>query len=63
MARKAAPGPDRLDQSWTARLYLEVSREVAFTIEYSARTAWEAMRVLVWGGPAPPPVRQGQYDP
>jgi oleate hydratase len=42
--------------------YVEVSREVAFTIEYSARTAWEAIHVLLKRGPAPPPVYQGQYD-
>jgi oleate hydratase len=43
--------------------YVEVSREVAFTIEYSARTAWEAIHILLKRGPAPPPVYQGQYDP
>jgi oleate hydratase len=43
--------------------YVEVSREVAFTIEYSARTAWEAIHLLLKRGPAPPPVYQGQYDP
>jgi oleate hydratase len=43
--------------------YVEVSREVAFTIEYSARTAWEAIRILLRRGPPPPPVYQGQYDP
>ena len=34
-----------------------------FTIEYSARTAWEAVRLLLGRGPEPPPVYQGQYDP
>jgi len=43
--------------------YVEVPREVAFTIEYSARTAWEAIHLLLKRGPAPPPVYQGQYDP
>jgi oleate hydratase len=43
--------------------YVEVPREVAFTIEYSARTAWEAVHLLLKRGPAPPPVYQGQYDP
>jgi oleate hydratase len=43
--------------------YVEVPREVAFTIEYSARTAWEAIHILLKRGPAPPPVYQGQYDP
>jgi oleate hydratase len=43
--------------------YVEVSRDIAFTIEYSARTAWEAVHVLLKRGPAPPPVYQGQFDP
>ncbi len=43
--------------------YVEVERDVTFTIEYSARTAWEAIRLLLKRGPAPPPVYQGQYDP
>jgi oleate hydratase len=43
--------------------YVEVPREIAFTIEYSVRSAWEAIYVLLKRGPAPPPVYQGQYDP
>jgi oleate hydratase len=43
--------------------YVEVPRDITFTIEYSARTAWEAIYVLLKRGPAPPPVYQGQYDP
>jgi oleate hydratase len=43
--------------------YVEVEREVTFTIEYSARTAWEAIHILLKRGPAPPPVYQGQFDP
>jgi oleate hydratase len=43
--------------------YVEVSRDVAFTIEYSARAAWEAIHVLLKRGPPPPPVYQAQYDP
>ncbi len=42
--------------------YVEVPRDIAFTIEYSARTAWEAIYLLLKRGPAPPPVYQGQYD-
>jgi oleate hydratase len=34
--------------------YVEVSRDIAFTIEYSARTAWEAVHLLLKRGPAPP---------
>jgi oleate hydratase len=43
--------------------YVEAPREIGFTIECSVRTAWEAIRVLLKRGPAPPPVYQGQYDP
>ena len=43
--------------------YVEVPKDIAFTIEYSARTAWEAIHLLLKRGPAPPPVFQGQYDP
>jgi oleate hydratase len=43
--------------------YVEVPKEIGFTIECSVRTAWEAIRALVKRGPAPPPVYQGQYDP
>ena len=42
--------------------YVEVPREIAFTIECSVRTAWEAIHRLLKRGPAPPPVYQGQYD-
>jgi oleate hydratase len=42
--------------------YVELERDIAFTFEYSIRTAWEAIRQLK-GGPAPPPVYQGQNDP
>ena len=43
--------------------YAEVAQEPLFTIEYSARTAWEAIHRLLKRGPAPPPVYQGQFDP
>jgi oleate hydratase len=43
--------------------YAEVAEDIAFTIEYSARTAWEAIYRLLGRGPAPPPVYQGQHDP
>jgi oleate hydratase len=42
--------------------YVEVPRDIAFTIEYSARTAWEAVHLLKHGRP-PPPVYQGETDP
>jgi oleate hydratase len=43
--------------------YVELPKEIAFTIECSVRAAWEAIYVLLKRGPAPPPVYQGQYDP
>ncbi len=43
--------------------YVEVAQDIAFTFEYSARTAWEAVRLLTRRGPPPPPVYQGQFDP
>ncbi|MCH4559638.1 hypothetical protein BFX40_02695 [Mesorhizobium sp. SEMIA 3007] len=43
--------------------YVELSRDVAFTIEYSARAAWEAIYILLKRGPAPPPVYQARSDP
>ena len=42
--------------------YVEVPLDVAFTVEYSARCAWEAIHVLLKRGPAPPPVYQAQRD-
>ncbi|MGB8292705.1 oleate hydratase [Rhizobium ruizarguesonis] len=42
--------------------YVEVPRDVAFTVEYSARAAWEAIQILTKRGPSPPPVYQAQYD-
>jgi oleate hydratase len=43
--------------------YVEVPQDIAFTFEYSTRTAWEAVHQLLKRGPAPPPVYQGQVDP
>jgi oleate hydratase len=43
--------------------YVEVPEEIAFTIECSVRTAWDAIHKLLKRGPAPPPVYQAQYDP
>ena len=43
--------------------YVEIPRDIAFTVEYSARAAWEAINLLLKRGGAPPPVYQGQYDP
>lgn len=43
--------------------YVEVPKDIAFTIEYSARTAWEAVHQLLRRGPPPPKIFQGQFDP
>lgn len=43
--------------------YVELDRDVAFTIEYSARAAWEAVHLLLDRGPPPPPVYQARFDP
>jgi oleate hydratase len=43
--------------------YVEVPEDIAFTFEYSTRTAWEAIHLLLRRGPPPPPVYQGQFDP
>ena len=42
--------------------YVELDREITFTFEYSARSAWEAIRLLK-GGSSPPAVYRGQFDP
>ena len=61
--RQASRGSRGVDQSRTHRPVRRGPKEIAFTIEYSVRTAWEAIYVLLKRGPAPPPVYQGQYDP
>jgi oleate hydratase len=43
--------------------YIELPRDIAFTIEYSCRSAWEAIHALTGRGPPPPPVYQGEHDP
>ncbi len=43
--------------------YVELEKDIAFTFEYSTRTAWEAVHRLTKLGPPPPPVYQGQWDP
>ena len=43
--------------------YVEVPREIAFTIECSVRSAWEAIHTLLKRGPPPPAVYQSQFDP
>jgi oleate hydratase len=42
--------------------YVELEKDIAFTFEYSTRSAWEAIYRLLKRGPAPPDVYQGQYD-
>jgi oleate hydratase len=57
------PVPDGSTNLGLIGQYVEVPLDVAFTIEYSTRTAWEAINILLKRGPAPPPVYQGQFDP
>jgi oleate hydratase len=42
--------------------YAETPQDIGFTMEYSARTAWEAVYRLLGRGPAPPPVFQATAD-
>ena len=42
--------------------YVELPQDIAFTFEYSTRTAWEAIHRLLERGPPPPRVYQGQFD-
>jgi oleate hydratase len=60
---KPRPVPEGSTNLGLIGQYVEVSQDVASTIEYSARTAWEAIYLLLKRGPAPPPVYQAQYDP
>ena len=55
--------PERSTNLGLIGQYVEVPREIAFTIECSVRSAWEAIYILLKRGPAPPPVYQSQYDP
>lgn len=61
-ADRPPPVPEGATNLGLIGQYVEISREIAFTIECSVRTAWEAIYVLLKRGPAPPPVYQGQYD-
>ena len=60
---KPPPVPEGSTNLGLIGQYVEVPREIAFTIECSVRSAWEAIYLLLKRGPAPPPVYQGQYDP
>ena len=62
-ADRPRPVPEGATNLGLLGQFAELPQEVAFTIEYSARTAWEAIHRLLKRGPAPPPVYQGQYDP
>jgi oleate hydratase len=43
--------------------YVEMPKDIAFTIEYSVRSAWVAINTLLKCGPPPPNVYQGMLDP
>jgi oleate hydratase len=59
---RPSPVPEGATNIGLIGQYVEVPRDVAFTIEYSARTAWEAIHQLLKRGPPPPPVYQAQHD-
>ena len=61
--RQAAAGPEGATNLGLIGQYVEMPKEIAFTIECSVRSAWEAIYTLLKRGPAPPPVYQGQFDP
>ena len=54
--RQASRGSRGGDDLGLIGQYVEVPKEIAFTIECSVRSAWEAIYVLLKRGPAPPPV-------
>ena len=62
-ADRPPPVPEGATNLGLVGQYVEVPREIAFTIECSVRSAWEAIYVLLKRGPAPPPVYQAQLDP
>ena len=55
-------GPDGATNLGLIGQYVEVQEDIAFTMEYSARTAWEAVHLLRNSRP-PPPVYQATTDP
>jgi oleate hydratase len=67
MPRKRADRPRPLPEGATnlglIGQCVEVAQEVAFAVEYSARTAWEAIHLLLKRGPPPPLFISGQCDP
>jgi oleate hydratase len=55
--------PDGVTNLGLLGQYVELERDIAFTFEYSTRSAWEAIYRLLKRGPSPPDVYQGQFDP
>ncbi len=55
--------PDRSTNFGFLGQFSEVPKETVFTMEYSIRSAREAVATLRKTGAPPPPVYQGQYDP
>ena len=43
--------------------FCEIPRDCVFTVEYSVRSAWTAVRALTGQVPAPPPVVRSDRDP
>lgn len=60
---RPSPVPEGTTNLGLIGQYVEMPKEIAFTIECSVRSAWVAIYTLLKRGPAPPPVYQGLYDP
>jgi oleate hydratase len=67
LPRKRGDRPDVVPSGSTNLAFMgqfaETPDDVVFTVEYSVRTAWEAVAVLLKLERQPPPVYKGQYDP
>ncbi|MEP6654883.1 MAG: oleate hydratase, partial [Myxococcales bacterium] len=66
-ARKRGDRPDVVPSGSTNLAFMgqfaETPDDVVFTVEYSVRTAWEAVAGLLKLERQPPAVYKGQHDP
>ncbi len=67
LPRKRGDRPDVVPSGSTNLAFMgqlaETPDDVVFTVEYSIRTAWEAVATLLELERRPPPVYKGRYDP